>query len=807
MTTEENYLCRTSSEDISQGTNTFIAVSTASVARGADVISSLSSSPVDNYVVSEGGIVYFLRLTQGEYQSISERDDIIQHIQPIIKQVKVSPLAENAPQGSRLRLEAGATDRGDEILSAASSLVAGVCPSCVTYMDLSPSGTDILVSGSPDVPALSKLLAASAVSDELFAITADPPHEAFNKDATWIVQAGNKTTHTPFFDRGITGSGITVGVADSGLDHQSCFFYDSSRRVTFPSQGDSITGRPVYEDTSHRKVVQYVGFADSTEGEDGGHGTHVVGSILGQSAGQTHNGMAPDGRVAFYHIGLPNAQYLNVPGNLATQMFPYAKRVGAAIHSNSWGSNTNSYTSDARQVDSYSFENQDFLVLVAAGNSGGDGSSQFPGSLGAPATAKNCVSVGATSNGNEDNDIAYFSSRGPAFDGRIKPDVVAPGFFIMSARSSPSPTDGHCDDVQMAGTSMATPVTAGAAALAQQYFEDGWYPSGKRVKEDGFKPMGALLKAVLINGAQRLNGNMANFQARRWPNNDQGHGIVELDATLNFADAFPGQGLFVRGDFGSMPQFASASDPAAEHTFKSTGSGCVPSGSDTEFRATLVWHDAPASQGSSRSLVNDLDVVVTGSDGSVHYPNGGAGRDSVNNAESVAFVPAEGVEYTVSVSADAIQTGPQPYALVVSGCFASPDRPVETGPGGILGSFDPMVIAYVAGGIAGVALLAGMALLGGRLASSIGSRPKAKPYAAKRTSKYGGRRSTSASRGSSFSKATGYTGGGGYGGTVKSQMHKPQVSIGLTKPKRPSTTKYHGKVTKTFNDAKWGNMV
>jgi len=125
---------------------------------------------------------------------------------------------------------------------------------------------------------------------------------------------------------------------------------------------------------------------------------------------------------------------------------------------------------------------------------------------------------------------------------------------------------------------MATPVTAGAAALVQEYFEDGFYPKGVRTNSDAFKPMGALVKAVLINGAQRIvGGTNANFQGSSWPNMDQGHGVVELDATLNFNDVFKGQGLYARGDFNNMVDttFADSTDPPVEVKFKSTGADCV----------------------------------------------------------------------------------------------------------------------------------------------------------------------------------------------------------------------------------------
>ena len=78
--------------------------------------------------------------------------------------------------------------------------------------------------------------------------------------------------------------------------------------------------------------------------------------------------------------------------------------------------------------------------------------------------------------------LASFTSGGPTLDGRIKPDVVAPGHNIISAyplTDAQVANGDTCGAVKMSGTSMATPVAAGAMALLRQYFTDGYHPSVK----------------------------------------------------------------------------------------------------------------------------------------------------------------------------------------------------------------------------------------------------------------------------------------------------------------------------------------
>ncbi len=225
-----------------------------------------------------------------------------------------------------------------------------------------------------------------------------------------------------------TGKGIRIGIIDTGIDYNHEAFGGGF--------GNNFTVAGGYDFVNN----------DSDPMDDNGHGTHVAGIIGGHSS--TISGLAVNAKFFAY-----KALDQNGSGTISTVIAAIERAIVDSVQviNLSLGTPSNGSEDPLSIAVNHAVE-AGIVVVVAAGNTGDYGTINSPG------IARLALTVGAT----DVNSIAAFSAKGPVTDQyQIKPDVVAPGVGILSAKSG----GGY---VQMSGTSMATPfVTAIAAALKE----------------------------------------------------------------------------------------------------------------------------------------------------------------------------------------------------------------------------------------------------------------------------------------------------------------------------------------------------
>jgi hypothetical protein len=487
--------------------------------------------------------------------------------------------------------------------------------------------------------------------------------------------------------RGLLGTGQVIAVVDSGLDRNQAFFNRYIKNgvlnteVTNASDTTPPIPGPVFP---QRKVFGYFNMPGATAYDDdricpGGapsafHGTHTSGTAVGDSgtaatatAANYNNGdgMAPNAQILFQDIGNDATGCLT--GETGVDQFIQARNAGAMISSNSYGApfvSSPYYNVRDAEVDTALWQTQDLLIAFSAGNFG-----QGAMTIDHPAHAKHALTVGALEHG-EATQVAAYSSRGPTSDGRLKPDIQAPGSGTVSALgddddSNPPNNIENANTQVLSGTSMSTPTVAGGALLMRQYFVDGWYPTGASTAADRRKPLGAEMKAVLLNGTALIGSA---------PDNNYGWGRIFLDNNLYFT-----------GDSRRMRSFAFRHEAGLEQG--EVASFQVSVGANQDARVSLVWFDPQATIGVARALVNNLDLevidgantykgnVFVGSGATVTSQTGGV-ADSINPVEQV-ILPAAIVNtvrtLTIRVRATQIPgngvfgSDRQGYALVVSG--------------------------------------------------------------------------------------------------------------------------------------------
>ena len=316
----------------------------------------------------------------------------------------------------------------------------------------------------------------------------------YDEISTKIVGGTREGNRSIVQSKGFEGKGVTVAVADSGLQ-------DGVTQGMHPDLADRVDG------------FFHYGALDNAADEHS-HGTHVTGIVAGDGAtGETDDqgylyglGIAPEAHIIAQRLfdGLGGYE----PPPTFEVLTHDAVRMGAEIGSNSWGDDVQGrydisameFDALVRDADKDTPGDQQYILEFSAGNAG-------PGekTIGSPAVGKNVIATGASQNNRGDffiyaegeDAMADFSSRGPCEDGRIKPDLVAPGTWIASLQSSSASDEnawlGISPNYQyQGGTSQAGPQVSGAAAVFVQYY---------RQLHAGQTPSPALVKAALINSA------------------------------------------------------------------------------------------------------------------------------------------------------------------------------------------------------------------------------------------------------------------------------------------------------------------
>ena len=420
----------------------------------------------------------------------------------------------------------------------------------------------------------------------------------------------------------LNGTGFTAAVWDGGWAGQHSDLNYTGKRI-IGDKGENCGTRCTVKD----------------------HATHVAGTMLGGGAlDYMYRGMAPDARLVTYEWPANNITELRQETQESISSYD------SVVSQNSWGVDVSSnpglmgdYRSTAEGYDEVlanvtSIVDNPVPVVFSAGNEGGNHDTRYNTTTAAGATAKNTITVGAV----DDNaEMTPYSSWGPTDDGRIKPDVVADGGIAVYGQAIRSTIPGNSYG-GLQGTSMAAPAVSGSIILLTEKFNSTF----------GRLPEPDTTKGVLIHTAEDLN--------RTGPDYITGWGLVNSSDAASYIEKSSSDNLIRKGEIGQN----------SEDIYK------VEMGSNESAKFTLVWDDHPGDTFSSKTLVNDLDLVVKDRSGVRKYPwtldwstrKDPASQDREdhrNNVEQVYVNSTEPGEYTVSVNTSSIPQPEQDYALML----------------------------------------------------------------------------------------------------------------------------------------------
>lgn len=438
----------------------------------------------------------------------------------------------------------------------------------------------------------------AALSFIKYVAVIDAPAIKEDEDARGLHRSANLDTRTPG-DRNYDGSGIGVMVRDDG---------GIGPHIDFHGRIDNSGASPSY----------------------GEHGDGVAGILTG--AGNLNPGNRGMAAGADLYVVDYTADFT------AAATFSLIENGQVQITNSSYGNGCNGgYTDRAALVDQQTNDFPSLLHVFSAGNSGtvnceyGAG----PGWGNITGGHKQGKNVIATANSFSDGDLAGSSSKGPATDGRIKPDITANGQNQIST----DPGNGYS---AFGGTSGASPGVAGVSAQLYQAYQE---------LNNGNLPESALIKATLLN--------TANDYGNPGPDFNFGWGMLNgLRAVKLIEDNRFFQDKVSQGE-------------SNNHLIT------IPEGT-VEVRFMVYWRDPAAFPGATTALVNDLDMKVLNTNQDTLLPfvldptpnpvnlnqDATNGEDHLNNMEQVVIdYPAAG-DYTININGFDVPQGPQDYYIV-----------------------------------------------------------------------------------------------------------------------------------------------
>ncbi|MEZ5016293.1 MAG: S8 family peptidase [Flavipsychrobacter sp.] len=396
---------------------------------------------------------------------------------------------------------------------------------------------------------------------------------------------------------GLTGKGIVIGVGDnvSGMSH-----IDLKDRV--------INYNPAaYTD----------------------HGVHINGIVGGAGIMDPRGeGVAPEATLVdhFFSNVLTTTPDMYQAHGMTITNNSYASTVGSCSYSGV-------YDALSVSVDELANNYNDILHVFASGNDGYLNCSPYPDGFGTVTggyqPAKNNIVVNST---NKWFVNAYDGSRGPVRDGRLKPEITAVGVEVNS-------TTKNEEYLVAAGTSMASPGVAGAAALLAERYKQ---------LHNNTNPKSDVLKTLLLNGATDIGNPGPDYRF--------GFGFLNLQHAITMLD--------------SNRYSTNTITNGAAQQMKID----VPANT-AKLKIMLCWHDKAANPSSSKQLINDLDLEVTEPNNTVHLPmvldetpanilkNAIEKRDRLNNCEQVIINNPAAGSYTISVKGFNIPSTNQQYVI------------------------------------------------------------------------------------------------------------------------------------------------